>query len=63
MWRGRPPSVGLAIIAADILCCGTSLSLRNLGLWWAWWLWFGRIRPMSPVLCSSSARVLRGLFR
>lgn len=63
--RAARRAVGFAIIVtALLLFLGILLSLRrNLGLWWAWWFRFGRIRWMLPVPCSSSARILRGPFR
>lgn len=39
--------IGLAVVVAAILIfLGISLLLRNLGIWWAWWLRFDVLGPL-----------------
>lgn len=39
--------IGLAVaVAAILIFLGVSLLLRNLGVWWAWWLRFDVLGPI-----------------
>jgi phage shock protein PspC (stress-responsive transcriptional regulator) len=43
--------VGFAVIVGAILIfLGVSLLLRNLGLWWAWWLRFDVLGPIALIV-------------
>lgn len=49
------------VVAAVLIFLGISLLLRNLGVWWAWWLRFDVLGPL--VLIAIGLALLWGLGR